>query len=489
MKKRNLPNFKFLRKLGVLGVLESCHPPTTIPAWPCMFTGKNPGKLGAFHFQELDKERGRFVPFDLSRLYGKFIWDSGISTTLGFVPGITPPYPINGRILEGPPGPKDFRTYPEELKGKIIGGKSISILKKAYPSVLQRIMSYFRVRRDLIHYLVEKYQQELLITVYRPTDDIIHGGTGKEDFYEIYEKMDKELGYFLEKTDEEEASLFVVSDHGANKAKRGFFMNTWLEQQGYLRLTKSGRSVKDSLIRKIINKLRELPRELPGNAPSFDTFPLFRKIRKMMKNLIKTEFKARKQYVSEQIEWEQSKAVAYLIGALPVIGVALNEKQLSMKEIETIKEEIVTKLEREAAVKWAKLREELYFGDKVDDLPHIIVRGEGDVVMRCLINPKTYMRLNMYGHGYEGVFGAYGPNINHLEDFKTHIFDIAPTVLHALGREIPQDMDGKVLEDIFKAKREVKYGKPIDKEIELKKPKTREEEIKERLEELGYIAE
>ncbi len=48
--KDELPNFRRIMENGVYGELESTLPPVTCPAWPCMFTGKNPGKLGIYGF-------------------------------------------------------------------------------------------------------------------------------------------------------------------------------------------------------------------------------------------------------------------------------------------------------------------------------------------------------------------------------------------------------------------------------------------------------
>ena len=45
-----LPNLKKFMAGGVYGELESTFPPLTCPAWPAMFTGKNPGKLGMYDF-------------------------------------------------------------------------------------------------------------------------------------------------------------------------------------------------------------------------------------------------------------------------------------------------------------------------------------------------------------------------------------------------------------------------------------------------------
>ena len=43
-----LPNLKRIMEGGVYGELEPTIPPLTCPAWPCMFTGRNPCKIGIY---------------------------------------------------------------------------------------------------------------------------------------------------------------------------------------------------------------------------------------------------------------------------------------------------------------------------------------------------------------------------------------------------------------------------------------------------------
>ena len=46
-----LPNLEGLMNRGTYGVLESCDPPITIPAWMVMMTGRSPGRLGLYGFR------------------------------------------------------------------------------------------------------------------------------------------------------------------------------------------------------------------------------------------------------------------------------------------------------------------------------------------------------------------------------------------------------------------------------------------------------
>lgn len=66
---------------------------------------------------------------------------------------------------------------------------------------------------------------------------------------------------------------------------------------------------------------------------------------------------------------------------------------------------------------------------------------------------------------------AYGPDIRSegLRLTGSKIYDITPTILHIFGLPIPQDIDGRVLTEIFKsdsepAKRPVTYEKVNERE-------------------------
>lgn len=475
MKERNLPNFEKLEKDGVLGEMTSIHPPTTIPAWPSMFTGKNPGKIGMFHFQELNKETGEFSPYDMTQLYGNFIWDSGIKTALNFLPSITPPYEINGKILEGIPGHKDFRTHPESLKEEITDEEEMKVFEKDFKDEIDQSFAYYETRKDIMKRIHEDYSQELMINVYRPTDSVAHYREDIESFYNVYERMDEELGYYMDRADEKDFNLFIVADHGANHTEKAFFINTWLEENNYLQLTDEGENSENELLLKLANRLINLGMRKPleiGHS--------------LIEKFSGKSFKPDKQTVSTQVDWENSDGVAYLIGALPTIGVMLNEEKLG-EELRERREEIIEELENEDTVEWVKTREKLYSGGKIEEIPHIVVRGKKNVMMKSMIYPEAEIKFDKYGHGYAGVFGAYGKDIQHKEDYTCSLLDIAPTLLASMDRDIPEDMDGKVLQGIFNEEREVNYRDPIDTAADEKNDQ-REQEIKNRLEEMGYLS-
>jgi len=84
---------------------------------------------------------------------------------------------------------------------------------------------------------------------------------------------------------------------------------------------------------------------------------------------------------------------------------------------------------------------------------------------------------------------ALGPGIEAGPLEGARIIDIAPTALHAMGLPVPDDMDGRVLTELFSDGRDVLTEAGRDREAEEEVVYTEEEEaaIKQSLENLGYI--
>lgn len=64
-------------------------------------------------------------------------------------------------------------------------------------------------------------------------------------------------------------------------------------------------------------------------------------------------------------------------------------------------------------------------------------------------------------HKVHGIFIAYGKDIK--KNYKINevkIYDIAPTILHIFNLPIPNDIDGKVLIEIFEPESEIARRKP-----------------------------
>jgi predicted AlkP superfamily phosphohydrolase/phosphomutase len=149
----------------------------------------------------------------------------------------------------------------------------------------------------------------------------------------------------------------------------------------------------------------------------------------------------------------------------------------------------------DAVIHAAYRREELYHGARLDHAPDIILHtdrakyvsfGHADFGSNQLIEPS----IGQTGHHtMEGIVilrGAGIPAGTHLEG--ANIIDIAPTVLALMGLPVPSEMDGKVLfgmETRSTGAKEQESNKAGDENPYSEED---EEQVMERLRELGYVA-
>lgn len=471
MEERDLPNFERFRAEGALGTLTSVHPPVTIPAWISMFTGKGPGELGAFHFQELDRDTGGFVRTDVERFLGTYAWDADVSAALVFVPGPSPPYEIDGVMLEGPPGPNDFRVYPRDLKDGLVDAEDIAMLENGGETFRETIWGKYEIRRRIAGEIYEERSQDLFAAVYRPADNIAHHNVTRADVLDTYERLDAELGRYMDRADEEDATLLLVSDHGTSQVSTLFYINTWLHEHGYLTPSAEGEAAEDDLLLSIANTLIGLGLKRP-----LDT------LHSWLNRLTGVDLKPNEGAVAEQVDWDRSAAMAHLLGAPPATGIYLNAANADGETTDAI----IAELEEEPEVEWVKRREEVYSGARVDELPDLVVRFADDVQVKPNLGPDVTVSMNNFGHGYDGIVGAYGEHAAEGE-VSAEIPDIAPTLLHLLGRPVPSDMDGDVVHDLLDLDRDVETGEPVDRDVTTVEEELRDAEVKDRLEELGYV--
>ncbi|RLG83179.1 MAG: nucleotide pyrophosphatase, partial [Thermoprotei archaeon] len=89
---------------GAKYLLRSCHPPITIPAWLCMFTGKSPGELGIYGFRHRKPGDVR-ESYIINSRHVKYptLWEElsrkGLKVGVIGVPPTYPPKPVNGFLI------------------------------------------------------------------------------------------------------------------------------------------------------------------------------------------------------------------------------------------------------------------------------------------------------------------------------------------------------------------------------------------------------
>lgn len=264
-----LPHLRALIGSSTCGVLRSCDPPITIPAWMVMATGKTPGELGMYGFRH---RRGAsytdaWIVSSQSvgaPTYADLLGRSGRSVCLVGVPPGYPPRPLNGWSVSCfmTPGPDSAGTYPAALAGE---------LRAVAPRYQYDVEFRTEDRATLLAGLYDMTEQHFLaiehLLTTKPWDlfqfveigvdrlhhafwkywDRAHHGHVPGNPYEgamraYYRYVDAWLGRLLERLPAN-TDVLVVSDHGAKGMRGAFCVNQWLIQEGYLTLSRSPEQV------------------------------------------------------------------------------------------------------------------------------------------------------------------------------------------------------------------------------------------------------
>jgi predicted AlkP superfamily phosphohydrolase/phosphomutase len=258
-----LPAIRSLTERGAFGVLRSCDPPITVPAWSVMTSSRNPGALGIYGFRNRkDHSYDQLAFADSRSVRAPRVWDL-LSTrgrdviALG-VPGTYPPSRVNGAMVSCflTPDTRTSRyTYPPELKDEIeqlVGHYMVDVedfRTEDKDRLLGQIEEMTEKRFRLAEHLLETRPWDLFFMVEMGTDRIHHGfwrftdpehrlfeaGNPYEGaMLEYYKRLDEKIGRLLARFADDETAVLVVSDHGAKRMDGGICVNEWLRREGYL---------------------------------------------------------------------------------------------------------------------------------------------------------------------------------------------------------------------------------------------------------------
>jgi len=142
------------------------------------------------------------------------------------------------------------------------------------------------------------------------------------------------------------------------------------------------------------------------------------------------------------------------------------------EENDSLKEEIIKKLESlkdpdtgERVIEKVFRKEEIYQGKFINKAPDLVILPKKgySLIHKLSDVPIRNPQFKKADHALNGIFLAHGQDIKHgVKIENARIYDIAPTILHIFNLPIPEDIDGKVLKEIFEensefAKRKIQY--------------------------------
>ena len=464
--KREMPNWEKLRNDSFCNDLPSTVPSITVPAWQSMFSGYDAGRFDTYNMNVHNFEEMSSEIANSSSFRGDFFWDNAdLEASLHFVPGTSPAYEIDGFMRSGFPGPGiDFK--PDELREEV--DEKISLDDWGYES-----------ERELGELMMEK-DSDVFVSVVRMTDVESHHAETEEDILDIYQKSDEFLGKVMDKAEEEDANLIVVSDHGFMHADKKLNVLKFLENRGFLEFTDNRET---SLLYRLAQPLLDTPLKRP-----------LKRMHEFYMDRTGEKLNDEQENILDAIEADSNVLPSWK----PVgreIGLKINTGEMPHGSVsEEEKEEIVESLEKdlkELEDEGRKVVQDIWRGEELyedsEHRPELVIRTTEDFVPDTVTSDLEFLNTDSFTHDVNGIFFAKGPDIDEEAEEEFEIFDVAPLIYALLDKKAPEDMKGVLPQDLVPGK-----------DLEFKEASARssgnedysedqEEEVKEKLKDLGYM--
>jgi len=529
----HLPHLARLLEEGSSGKLMSTIPPVSPAAWSSFITGKNPGKHGVFDFTVRDfRGYGMRVALRPSEptLWG-LLSAQGRHVCVVNVPQTYPPEKVSGYMVTGlgTPSARIF-TYPAEL--------TQALRKENYrfttEALLQRdgtaafIKDTYQVAEkvtDTALCLMSRLDWDFSTVVLRLTDQIphyfwhwmdeLHPAHHPSDtlhskaVLHCYQKADDLVGKLITAVADRDTTVLVVSDHGFGSLHKDVYLNEWLRQQGLLKL-RSYLTLR-ALFMWFLQRLGLTRTQVGHTLAHLGLHWLRGALRDGLGVWGEIFPQDNRPHLAELVDWDKTRA--YSVGYIGQIYVNLVGRDpggvvAPGREYEQFRTELIGRLlkmvdpeDGQRVVDQVLRKEEIYSGRFLPEAPDLLILMRGlsyitrqsyELAVRHQVFAAPPMQ-ETGGHRLEGILLAWGAHIaKNAQIDNAQIEDVAPTVLHLLGCEVPMDMDGRVLTALlhpeFASAHPVKYSE-IQRQQDMIENLTPEEEqsLLEHLRDLGYI--
>jgi len=485
-----LPNLQKLMAQGASGKLRTTLPPISSSSWSSFLTGVNPGKHGLvdFVYPGTDSYKVSMVNATSRRTRALWNWlnDAGYRVGLLGIPTTYPTEPVDGFMISGflAPGPDSEWAYPPELKQELQAelGEFMLSPDERYRSsrwldrFLDDLTASVENRTQAALYLMRNKPWDLFAVVYWDTDMVQHetwrlldpshprhdaaeAADQRERILSFHRKVDTDVGRLLAEVDSD-TLVVVMSDHGFGPVHSFFLTNNWLASMGLLRFKQNPWTA----FKRLLFRLGFTPLGMFRIAKALGLGSLRQKVRFQQKSgLLNRVFLS-----FDDVDWSRTRA--FSIGSFGQVyvnlaGVRPEGIVQPGQEYEALKQEIVQAAlalrdprSGEPLIERVLRREEIYSGPYIDRTPDLIVQtrnweymafGHADFGSNRLVEPITGLSGH---HRPDGVLILSGAGVKVDAKLEgANILDLAPTILHAMGVEVPQDLDGRVLSEAFVA--------------------------------------
>src|SRR6266849_5015245 len=454
-----LPNFQALVHDGVEAVLESRYPSLTPPGWMSLITGLKPAKHGVYDFWEYDEQGADRLM--THRKGGKAIWnllsDYGKRVIVVNVPLTYPPDPVNGIVVSGIQGTSERGnfTYPNEFREELLAhvpdyriDVDVTSVVQGKLSPAQSAVQLIEKRTALMRYLLNEKDWDFAFIAFCAADYLQHLMWEEvlalePQVVRYFRLLDEALGqaHAALGTD---GSLFVVSDHGFQGARVKFAINQYLFCRKWLYSSQhlKHRTLLHSLGKGMLNRLGLLEH---GRA-----------IKLRLLHPPEQPLTRQTPYLTRAQQMTAGVSVASWSCSSAAFADLCITRALSTQQMDDLRGEL---LELTDPINGHKLVDAIYGTEVFGQGPFqpreehlLLLPTDGYTFTPVLGQPWLWDReRRLFGtHQIDGVLYACGPSIKTgVKGLPAEIYDIVPTVLRTMNLPLPDNLDGRVIEDIF----------------------------------------
>lgn len=529
----HLPAFARLYREGACGTMAStpqCH---SAPAWSSFATGLNPGRHGIFSFMNRVPHSYASRRIDARDQQGATFWELASQQdrrcAILNVPVTFPAAPLNGVLIGDwlcPSLSAPNATYPAELaeellqrlgayrfhadvKRHVLAGHHRQALENLRLGVEQKaeVGRLIWEREDWDVYALVLVESDAAQHYYLHTADEAHplhpqavaqGLDGA--LLDLYKRFDAILADLMARLDDN-TTLLVMSDHGATANTRGrCYMRSFLKNLGLLQM-KPPRGASERLKRTLVAGRKWGFELLNARLPKSLKVKLNCLLPQARERVFADSF-------TVDVDWTRTRAYSYYWETDPYINVQgrepegivgpddeydevsalLSQHLLAARDLKTGR----------PAVQRVRYKRDQFHGPYADLAPDLLVDWTENLLVEGLVSEVDGRELIARADLRDDTLGAHHPDALLMlwgrgvtpgsVPANASIMDVAPSVLALLGCDVPDNLDGRVLDDCLAVSAATtEAGQYALATAETVYTDEEEAEVEDRLRNLGYL--
>jgi predicted AlkP superfamily phosphohydrolase/phosphomutase len=452
-----LPALATLMARGFRAPLRSTWPPMTDCAWTSAFTGCNPAKHGIFGSWYRAPGAYECRYFSSRDRRAPALWElaDGVEFLVWNVPMTFPPQEIQGAMVAGYGAPKGSRfCAPGPLQDGLAQRWDLDDLldRAPYRSLdryLEELLSGLRAQAEALPWAIRETGAESVVAVWPHVDraqhffwqfrNTHHPLAGAVD--SVYEEMDRTTAALLDAFPD--ADVLVISDHGAGPLHGDVNMGAWLARNDYARYGATTRSSLGAAWRLPPAARRVAKRLAPGLA------------RRAMQETLSQGL--------GPFDWSRTRAFLGVNGDLWINQEGREERgtvpaAAAPDLIDEIRDRVLELRDPASGAplfEGAHRRDDIYSGPALDLAPDLMldawsagfrVAPGRKASEEVVVTPSPLAGVDTAwssDHRPLGIFVAAGSRVSAGRTDELSLYDICPTALVLLERDVPAGLDGR----------------------------------------------